>query len=73
MSHNLTVPSSPPEVASVCPSGLKATETVIVCPRSIRWAVGRKSQSRTVRSYHPVAKVRPSGLKASESTLKFCP
>jgi hypothetical protein len=63
------VPSMLP-VASVCPSGLNATEkTISVCPNRV--AVGcpvAGSHSRTVRSVPALARVRPSGLKATETT-----
>ena len=62
-------------VATVFPSGLKATEVrFLVCPaRTARVVFDATSHSRAVRSLPAVASNRPSGLKATDRTEPVCP
>src|SRR5215469_12666475 len=73
-SHSQIVPSSPP-LASVFPSGLKATDhTQLLCPCRVsrQWPV-LVSQRRIVASWLPLAIRLPSGLKAMHRTQLLCP
>ena len=62
-------------LASVLPSGLKATLlTVPRCPFKVRSSAPESvSQSRTVLSSEALASVLPSGLKATLQTVLWCP
>src|SRR6266446_1079500 len=75
-SHSLTTESPPPPpVASVLPSGEKASDSIL--PRKpvsvrINFPVCA-SQNFTVLSLHPLAIVFPSGENVTESTSAACP
>src|SRR5262249_1712672 len=73
-SHSHTIRSSEPEaLASVVPSGLRATEATSDCKRRV--ALGcpvLTSHNRTVLSREALARVVPSGLNATAFTISPC-
>lgn len=68
MSHNRTVPSSPPQPTKVFPSALMATEkTRPSCPlNGSPWGLIFKSHNRTVPSSLPLTTVFPSRLNTKK-------
>src|SRR6266446_6265528 len=71
-SQRRTVAPSPP-LASVCPSGEKATQWMMSVCRLVQSKAPRSnSHSFMNPSQLPVARVRPSGLKARAATASVC-